>query len=252
MKKFDLITDEEYDKLVAKYNILPHIEVDLSKYPKIHKLHKYYEKKMTNVDIDDDCKKINQIIKKADSTQFINFLENIVLEKGYKFAVIKKGTNVYKALTGYYDKMSNNPRIWCSDMKNVVRYLRMYHIATIAYKIKKDIKLFIVDDENLNKLINDKCPADMVALIKYAFNINSTLEQSVKDYVKELPNKRPYLYKSQECDKNSKLSFLKITNPTLHYNNQNIIYEYIENKFKCIGNIFGPIISHLEYVQELN
>ena len=41
MKKFDLITDEEYDKLVAKYNIVPYVDIDLSKYPKIHKLNKY-------------------------------------------------------------------------------------------------------------------------------------------------------------------------------------------------------------------
>ena len=243
MKKFDLITDAEYDKLVAKYNIMPYVGVDLTKYPKINKLYKYYEKKMINADIDDDCKKINQIIKKAELTQFTNYLENIVIEKGYKFAILKKGTPTYKSLTGYYDKISTNPRIWCADMKSILYYLKRYSIAIAAYKTKKDIKIFIVDDENLNKLISDKCPADIAALIKYTFNLNSTLEQSIKDYIKEFPNKRPFLFKSQECDKNSKRSFFKMTNMLQFYNNQNIIYEYIENKFNCVGTIYGPIVS---------
>ena len=65
-----------------------------------------------------------------------------------------------------------------------------------AYKTTKDAKIFVINNENLNKLINDNCPDNIVNLIQRTYNLNSTLEQSIKDYREEYPHKNFYLYKS--------------------------------------------------------
>jgi hypothetical protein len=250
-QQYELLTDKEYEMLSKKYNVMRTDDENIyAKNPKIEKIYDYYTELLKLKDLDEDCKKINKIVTEGIKMEPYNYKDRVVVEDGYRFLYIDKGSVFYKSLTWWYDSIPNTKRTWCAMLDTASMYLKFYYIGMIAYKTLKKTKIFLLDEANLTKLVKDGCPTNISDMIKDMFGSTMTLDERVK-YMTNIIKKPILLYKSYECDKNAEKTLFGISNPFTYYGKQHDLYDYIEERFKCDGTIFGPAVTPLKNCQKI-
>jgi hypothetical protein len=240
MKKFTLISDKEYNAFKDKYQLTSDNDIKIKKRSEVEKLYEYYNEILKLKDVDADCKTINKIIADAEKEPIFDYKKNIIVEDGYEIMIIDKGVHFYKALTWFYDKMPESDRTWCASIQDMMLYLKIYYIGSLAYKTTKKIRLFMLSNANLKRLLNDNCPKDISEKIQDIFNIVDDLETAIKQQYR---NKPLYVFRSYDCYKDAEQTFFKISSHKSRYQTQQLLYDYIEKRFKCDGTSHGPIVS---------
>lgn len=177
---YDIITKNEYYRLCRNYEALINIiEVD---------------------------KKIITILKKAISKEEIKVKDSKIYvdSRGYELSKIPKDTKIYKALPWFYTTEEGNDIY--SEVQQATYNAMLLGGGVNCYITKEELRIFLLNDKNINKLI--------------------------KDYIKKLQNDNN---KNNEYYKEISSLLNTLDSSNLDKNKYDALYKFLSMVIKCLG-----------------
>lgn len=237
-KKLNIFMTPEMTSTLAKIPGVT-IEKDFVKPPPdlvIDELREFYRTKTRAYPRDSNCEIIINMIAKTQNYPDDLYLGEIVTENGYEISLHPPNTLFYKALVWFYDTLPD-ARIWVGSLRVAGDYLSSYFAGILAYKANKPIRMFRLNNQNMNMLYSDpETPADIRDIILSIFGIGQPLEERVTQYQKPL-----FLKNEAECYDYAEISNYGVISPDTFRKNQHALISYIENRFNCNSTFLHPI-----------
>lgn len=97
--------------------------------------------------------------------------EHIMMADGYEYILLPTGTIFYKGVKYFYEDMIKNKHFWCASKKTACEYAKPYFGSICVYRVENPVKLFILNDNNLNKLCDNHPSIKNIVVGLYGLNL---------------------------------------------------------------------------------
>ena len=249
-------TKEEYEELLKIPGVKKPVyhSNDINAIPLTPNADRIYQFYNNNRDLDPKLSNNHRILYEITSKKYpnIKYMEypgaKIKEINGYEYLILPKETKTYKGLTWFHDTEPAHikKQIWIGNLAIAVEYALLYFGGVVAYTFKRDVKLFIYNKKNMEKLHAETTEAKCRESLEDLYGINITAKQKLSKISNSYYKwKDVHLFNSIiNCtDSAQKLMYGVVTNIKMR-KYQNYLNNYVE-RFGSDGTIFPSTLSCL-------
>lgn len=191
----------------------------------------------------------------------------VVVDKGYEYLMLPADVKVYKGMTWFHDEVPKgktarydevpkgkphekqmDTQIWVGDLSTAAFYARKYCSGIAVYKFTSDIKLFIYNRANMEKLYDETNDAECKRSLQMLYGIRQTNTERLSNALQfSEANKHLQIYNLiADCPTDHPAQKLPygITVPVKWRDLQNYINTYTE-RLGANGTILPATMSYL-------
>lgn len=159
------------------------------------------------------------------------------------FLVLPKKTKLYKGVHYFYDTMPKD-HFWVGAKAIAINYTFINHGGLNVYKMDKDLKLLVLNKDNMQK-IYDKCERpDIQNFLKIVYSCGITLADHLENYRErnKYRSDKVVVYNKHRTVRENcvRMEYIHTTKPT------RLIHSYIYEKYKFQGTFLPYYMTAYE------